>query len=228
LGRHIAKRFVQEGCNLFLTGRTEQKLDSLRKELLNLNGHTKIYCENGNLENIRHVHKIIGKCREKLKSVDILINNAGVFDTKSIENSSTDFLDLSFNINVRAPFIFCKEFCGDMVNKKWGRIINVGSVASYRGFSNNSVYCLTKHALLGLSRSLFLELKNNNVRVFLIAPHTIISRMGKIVERNTDEKMSDFINPEEVVEYIVFAIKFDNQMISEEVRLNRISYNEQF
>jgi NAD(P)-dependent dehydrogenase (short-subunit alcohol dehydrogenase family) len=127
-----------------------------------------------------------------------------------------------FNINVRAPFIFCKEFSREMTKKKWGRIVNIGSTASYNGFLNMSNYCTSKHAILGLSRSIRLELIDKNVRVFCVSFGTALSEMGKIVEDKLNLSPDTFIDPKEIAEYIVHAITFDKEMMSEEIRLNRV------
>ena len=72
---------------------------------------------------------------------------------------------------------------------------------------------------LGFSRALFSELKDKNVRVFSISPGSTQTKMGK---KSKDQKFETFLDPKEVAEYVVFLIKFDNQLISEEIRLNRI------
>jgi len=228
LGKHLAIRLAKESCNLFITGRNAHNLENIKRDLLLLNKDIEVFYKKGDLECDKDIYNIIGECRQKFSSIDILINNAAIFDTRSIFDSSIEFFDLNFKVNVKAPFIFCKEFVKDMLKNNWGRIVNIGSIASYKGFADNSVYCLTKHALLGFSRSLFLELKDKNIRTYLIAPHTMKTEMGKIVSKFSNEDMSNFINPEEVADYIVFVVSFDKQMIPNEIKLNRISFNDHF
>ena len=124
-----------------------------------------------------------------------------------------------FNVNVKIPFILSKEFSKDMIKKKWGRIINIGSSSSYNGFENGSLYCGSKHAILGLSRSLQSELKQKNVRVLCISPGSTQTNMGKI---SKDQDFSTFLSAKEVAKYIIFSISFDKEMIIDEARLNRM------
>jgi len=148
-----------------------------------------------------------------------LINTPGSFLIKSIEKTSIEEFDEIFKINVRAPFIFSKEFSKDMKKSKWGRIVNIGSSSAYNGFKNSIVYCSSKHALLGFSRALFSELKENNIRVYSISPGSTQTKMGRL---SKNQKFETFLKPEEIAEYVEFVISFDKQLISEEIRLNRM------
>ena len=105
-----------------------------------------------------------------------------------------------------------------MKKKKWGRIINIGSSSSYQGFSEGTIYCASKHALLGLSRSLFAELKEAKIRTFCISPGSIKTDMGK---QDKKQNYKTFLDPKEVAEYIVYSINFDKELVTEEIRLNR-------
>ena len=138
---------------------------------------------------------------------------------KSIGKSTTEDFDKSINLNVKVPFILSKEFSKDMISKKWGRILLIGSSSSYSGFENGSLYCASKHSVLGLSRALNVELKKKNVRVICISPSSTKTNMGKI---SVDKDFNTFLNPKEVAEYIVFVLSFDNEMIIDESRLNRM------
>jgi 3-oxoacyl-[acyl-carrier protein] reductase len=97
--------------------------------------------------------------------------------------------------------------------------VNIGSSSAYNGFKNSTAYCSSKHALLGFSRALFSELKDNNVRVYSISPGSTQTKMGKL---SKDQKFETFLEPEEVADYVAFVIGFDKQLVSEEIRLNRM------
>ena len=106
-----------------------------------------------------------------------------------------------------------------MKKKQWGRIVNLGSSSSYSGFKNGSIYCTSKHAILGFSRSLHSELKEDNIRVFCISPGSVKTKMAK---KSKDQNFETFLNPKQVAEFIVHAISYDNEMIADEIRLNRM------
>lgn len=219
LGRNLAETLLENNCNIFLTSRNSTKLKKLKNDLERKNfNNNKISFQAGDLTKISDIKKIIKSVRRDFKTIDILINNAGIFLSKSISQSSLNEFQNIFDVNVKAPFIFCKEFAQDMKKKKWGRIINIGSSSSYQGFSDGVIYCSSKHALLGLSRSLFVELKKSKIRTFCISPGSIQTNMGK---QDKKQDFKTFLNPKEVAEYILFSIKFDKELVSEEIRLNR-------
>ena len=100
-----------------------------------------------------------------------------------------------------------------------GIIINIGSSSSYAGFSDNSLYCLTKHAILGASRSLFEEFKKENIRVYCISPSGTKTNMGEKIQ---GQDYNTFLNPEEISNFIKYIIEnSDSNMILNEVFLKR-------
>lgn len=221
LGQEIAKRLIHDNCNLFLTGQSRTKLQKLKNDLDGIKtSDSKVsYCE-GDLRKQNHVKKIITKVRRDFNHIDVLINCAGIFHSKPISQSTIQDFDNILGVNIRAPFLLCKEFSKDMISKKWGRIVNIGSSSSYSGFKNGSIYCSSKHALLGLSRSMFNELKEHGVRTYVISPGSIKTKMGKL---SKDQNYETFLDPSEVAKYVEFVISFDDDLVSEEIRLNRIN-----
>ena len=220
LGRCIAMKMAENKCNLFLTSTSIRKLENLKKEIESLYGdEIKIYYGHGDLNKINDIKKIISQAREKIHTIDILVNCAGLFVVKSIFTSNLDDFDTTVNLNIRAPFLFCREFSEDMIKSRWGRIINIGSSSAYAGSRDTSLYCASKHALLGFSRALHDELKKSNIRTFCLSPSGLKTEMGKLI-RNQD--YDTFINPKEIADYVAFICSFDGEMISDEIRLNRM------
>ena len=224
LGKEIVKEFAKNGCNLFLTGRNKEKLNSLKNELKNYENEIKIDFEHADLSDVNDIQKLIDKTKKVFSNIDILINGAGIFPVKLLSDSTVEDFEKCFSVNVKAAFILSKEFSQEMISKKRGRIINIASSGAYNGRSKTTIYRASKHALLGLSRSLHSELKEHNVRTFCVSPGPIKTSMGHdiIKNENPDEKFDSFMNPNEIAEFIVYLISFDNEMVSEEIRLSRI------
>ena len=222
LGKEIAKEFAKNGCNLFLTGRNNDKLNSLKNELEN--DQIKIDFEDADLSDDGEIQKLIEKVQGVFANIDILVNCAGVFPVKLLSDSTVEDFENCFSVNVKAAFVLCKEFSQGMISKKWGRIVNIASSGAYNGRSKTVVYRASKHALLGLSRSLHSELKEYNVRTFCVSPGPIKTSMGHdiVKNENPDERFDSFMNPNEIAEFIVYLVSFDNEMVSEEIRLSRI------
>lgn len=215
IGIKITEQMASRGCNLFLTSTDTEGLRKAKKALWGV----KVMSEPGDLNRLEDVERIISKTKKEFGNIDILVNCAGVFPVKSLENSSREDFENCFYVNMRAPFLFSQAFLPEMKKKKWGRIVNIGSSSAYAGFPETSLYCASKHALLGFSRALYQELKEDGIRVFCISPGSVRTEMGKLVK---NQDFDTFIDPKEIAEYVAFVISFDNEMVSEEIRLNRM------
>ena len=224
LGKQIAIEFAQAGCNLFLTGRDNGKLELLKKELKRENQEIEIFYRSADLTKNEDIIELIEIVREKFSTIDILINCAGNFPVNPLSESTMEEFDSCMNLNVRAPFALSKEFSKDMIKNKWGRIVNIASSGAYNGLKNTSIYRSSKHALLGLSRSLSNELKEFNVRTFCFSPGPMKTEMGKeiINKENPSEKFDTFMQTNEIAEFIIFVISFENNLMSPEIRMGRM------
>ena len=211
IGQEIVKLLVKENCKVIALGRDIKKLSKLTKKY-------EVSAYRCDLKNSNFIKTVLSHIKNTYKSIDILINCAGVYLQKKIQNITEEDIDEVFAVNIKAPLLITKYVVQDMIKKKWGRIVNIGSIASYYGFPLNSIYCSSKHAILGMTRALRGELKNYNIRVYCISPAATKTKMGKQIK---GENYNTFLNPKEVAEYVLFVIKFDKELISEEVRLNR-------
>ena len=105
-----------------------------------------------------------------------------------------------------------------MQKNRFGRIINIGSSSSYNGFKNTSLYCASKHALLGFSRSMKDEIKDKNIKIFDILPGSIKTKMGKKVK---GQKYSNFLEPSAVCNLINNVINDDSNLLIDELKITR-------
>jgi NAD(P)-dependent dehydrogenase (short-subunit alcohol dehydrogenase family) len=217
LGSEIAITLCKAGYKIFLTGRNREALRVL-SERLGDNCFGFYICD---LEKDHEIESLVSTAHtmSPTGNIDILINCAGIFPVGSIEKTEIKEFDKCYNINVRAPFILSKLFYPIMKNSKWGRIVNIGSSSAYAGFRNTAAYCSSKHGLLGLTRAMYDEFKEDGIRVFSISPGSIQTSMG---EKVLEQDYSTFINPKELADFICHIISYDTNMISEEVRVNRM------
>ena len=225
LGKEIAIELAKKGVNLFLTSKKED-LQKLKLEVKKINNKIIVEYQCVDLRQNEGINVLVKRVHEKFSSIDILINCAGENHRKSLSESTIEEFDSCMNLNVRAPFALCKEFSKDMIKNKWGRIVNIASSSAHNGFKNAAIYCASKHALLGLSRSLFAELKNENIRTFCVSPGSMKTRMAREDEGLLAEHdYSSFMEPNEVAEFITKIISYDNEMVSQEISLNRLMIN---
>ena len=223
LGKEIAIELAKRGVNLFLTSK-KQDLQKLQLEIKKNNNEIIIEYQCVDLRHDDGVKTLIENVHKKFSSIDILINCAGENHRKPLSESTIEEYDSCMNLNVRAPFVLSKEFSKDMIKNKWGRIVNIASSGAYNGLKNTSIYRSSKHALLGLTRSLTNELKEFNVRTYCFSPGPMKTEMGKeiINKENHKEKFETFMQTNEIAEFLIFAISFENNLISPEIRVGRI------
>ena len=219
IGACLALELAKNKCNLFITGRDEKKLLELKEKIhSDISKKIKVCYKDGDLNNINDVNNIITSAKHDFGNIDILINCAGVFSVKSLKTSTLEDYEEAFNLHVRSVFLFSKEFSKEMINNSWGRIVNIGSSSAYDGYADTALYCSSKHALLGFSRSLSKELQPYNIRTYCISPSGTKTKMGRSIP---GQDFDTFLDPIDIAKYIVFVTSFDNEIITDEIRLNR-------
>jgi 3-oxoacyl-[acyl-carrier protein] reductase len=129
------------------------------------------------------VTRMMGECVTRFGPVDILVNNAGVRAPSGILAVSEAQLDYLLAVNVKGVYLCCRAAAPLMIEKRWGRIINIASVAGIRA-SINAAYCASKAAAVALTKSMALELSPRGITVNAICPGTIVSEM-------TEAQLSD-------------------------------------
>lgn len=213
IGLAITKKLTTLGCKVIFTYRTPEKLRSVLDDLPFADLFA-IPCDFLNKEDVDNLIKTI-----EHQDVDILVNSAGVFPLLNLRESSEADYETCFDVNVKVPFLLSTVLGNRMCKNGWGRIINIGSSSAYNGSEDCGLYCASKHALLGLTRSLFKEFKPHNVRVFSLSPGSSQTPMG---ETDTRQDFSTFITPDEIAEFACYIASFDGEGIAEEIRINRM------
>ncbi len=217
IGKAIAQSLARAKCNLFLTGSSQDKLEALAASL---RPHgVDVQYGRGDLRKTADILSVVERAQAGMERVDILVNAAGVFPRRSLLECDERDFDDAVSVNLRSAFLFSKHFAAGMVARRWGRIVNIGSSSSYAGFKETSIYCATKHGLLGFSRSLHDELKEHNVRTYCISPSSTKTPMA-VGTPNQD--YSTFLDPEDVAKYVTFVIAFDSNVVTDELQLKRM------
>ena len=220
LGMEICRMLLEKECNVFLTLTNKSKLKNIEIELSKKFKNSKIFIYKTDLRKTDQIEKLVDKIKKEMGDVDVIVNCAGIFSSKSIDKTTLNEFEDIFNVNVKAPFLLAKNFIAEMRKRRWGRIVNIGSSSSYSGFKNSTAYCTSKHGILGLSRSLFEEVKSDNIRVFSFSPGSIKTNMGKQVK---NQNFDTFLDPKEIASFIIFTISFDSQLITYENQIRRLN-----
>ena len=138
LGIEICRILLEKECNIFLTSTNKLKLKNIEIELSKNFKDSKIFSHETDLRKTDQITKLIDTVKKEMGTVEIIINCAGIFSSKSIDNTTLNEFEDIFNVNVKAPFLLAKNFIGEMKKRRWGRIVNIGSSSSYSGFKNST------------------------------------------------------------------------------------------
>ena len=130
---------------------------------------------------------------ERHGKVDILVNNAGLTRDGLILRMKPEDWDAVMATNLRGAFLMCRQVASSMVKKRWGRIVNIGSVVGSMGNAGQSNYCASKAGLLGLTNSLARELASRNVTVNAVAPGYIETEMTGSLSDDVKKRLFELI-----------------------------------
>ncbi len=168
IGRAVALALAEAGAGLAVLGRDLARLEAVCAEIVAHGGRAlALGCD---VTDSGMVNQAFAAARAELGPIDILVNNAGITASVKFAEMDDATWDRIMRVNVTGPFYCCRAAVPDMLARKWGRIINVASYAALSGIPYSAAYSASKHALLGLTRSLALELGRANITANAICP----------------------------------------------------------
>jgi len=170
IGLATAHVLAAQGINLVLHGLMSQSEGEQLAGEFSAQYAIKALFDDADLRDVASIERLIANAIEKMGSVDILINNAGIQHTECAENFPLDKWNAILAINLSAAFHAIQYSLPNMKSKGWGRIINVASVHGLVGSVNKSAYCAAKHGLVGLTKVLALECAEQGITVNAICP----------------------------------------------------------
>jgi NAD(P)-dependent dehydrogenase (short-subunit alcohol dehydrogenase family) len=179
IGRAIALAFAAEGADLAVTGRNEGELRSLA-EAAEAQGVRCVVIA-ADLAERGAAAKVYEQAHAGLGPIQILVNNAGVGSSanpKPVIQYDDDFWEMMMYVNLTVPYLLSKAALPEMVAAHYGRIVNIASINGKMGALHGAAYAASKHGLLGLTRTLAMEMVKDGITVNAICPgpvHTLIN-----------------------------------------------------
>lgn len=166
IGRAIAIELLEAGFFAALCSKSPQSIASLEAEVSSFAGNFIISSIDISVE--EEIKRFISSVAKEKGRIDILINNAGIVYTGSVEETGTEQWDEMMAVNARGTFLMVKHSLP--LIPRGGHIVNIGSNASKKGFPGWAAYCASKFAVLGFTNSLREELREREIRVSAVLP----------------------------------------------------------
>lgn len=224
IGRAVALAFAAEGARVAVTARTEAELAGVVRGITNQGGRAAALP--ADLADRASLLEVAGRAAAVLGPIDVLVNNAGVGSSanpRPAVDFDDDFWELSLRLNLTAPYLLSKAVLPGMLQRRWGRILNVASIAGKMPVPHAAAYVASKHGLLGLTRTLALEVAAQGVTVNAICPgpvHTVMNdrrleydarRLGKTFEQieASITPLGRRLEPEEIAPLAVYLASDD-------------------
>lgn len=178
IGAATARHFAQNGINLILCGRRQDRLENLKEELGNL---VEIHTLNFDVRDKKAVQNAINDLPENFQQIDILINNAGnAHGLDTIQDGSSDDWDAMLDINVKGLLYVSDVIIPNMIAQNSGHIINIGSTAGKEVYPKGNVYCASKHAVDAINQGMRLDLNGYNIRVGAVNPGMVETEFSEV------------------------------------------------
>jgi NAD(P)-dependent dehydrogenase (short-subunit alcohol dehydrogenase family) len=215
IGRTIALTFAREGAKIALCSRTSTEIEAVAGEIREAYGSDVMYdaCDVSDPEDVSEF--FLSAFNALGRAPDILVNNAGIAESAPLLKTTDDLWHKHLGINLSGTFYCTRAALSAMIGRGWGRIINIASIAGKTGAPYISAYAASKHGVLGLTRSVAMEVVTRGITVNAICPgyvetlmteraiENITARTGRseTEARATIEHMSPqkrLVTPEEV------------------------------
>ena len=218
IGRAVAAKLAGAGMNIVLLGGNNiEKLEAARREVEKFSPCLVLP---GNLTDMDFLARSVAHAAEHFSGIDVLINNAGAAQNTPFEAVTVEEFDRIMAINTKVPY-FLTQYALPFLRKSSGAsVINIASVVAHAGYPQQSVYTASKHALLGMTKSIANELYKENIRVHAISPGGVYTDMVKI--SRPDLSPEGMIMPEDIAEIIHFFLTHRTNAVIDEILIHRL------
>ena len=211
IGNACAEAFASKGANLILCARRIERLTELKK-LLVRKYKVKIFVAQLDVRKLRDVKKVVSSLPAQWKQIDILLNNAGLArGLNKVYDADITHWEEMIDTNVKGLLYVTRAVLPQMVERKHGHIINIGSTAGHEVYLMGNVYCATKFAVKALTQSIRADVLDKNIRVTSVDPGMVLTEFAKVRfsgDENRAKKVYDGVtplSPKDVAEAVLFA-----------------------
>jgi short-subunit dehydrogenase len=215
IGKALIEKFALQGFDILTCARNASELESLKSTIYALNENIEIITCVADLSTKKGREVVIQKYTSLNRVVDVLVNNAGLFVMGQIHNEAEGILENQIQTNLMSAYDISRGIIPGMLSKKQGTIFNICSTASILPYVSGGSYCISKFALLGMTKVLREEMKEHNIRVTAVLPGATLTASWEGVDLPKER----FMKPEDIADSIWGVYNLSNQTVVEELLL---------
>ena len=219
IGRGIALALADAGADLFLTARTGDQLEGVAREIRGKSRRAEYHA--ADIGSAAGVAGVFDELVRHYGRLDILVNNAG----RGLAGPLMDFPETSFDtlmaLNVKGLFLCCQRAMRLMVPLKRGYIVNISSVVGFKGYPNQAAYAASKHAVMGITKSLAVEAQPHGIRVSAILPGGVDTELMEALRPDVDR--TALMRPEDIADAVLFLLSLSPMAAVDEIYIRRRS-----
>ena len=199
IGRAIALAFARRGLDVAMLGRASADLDTMSAILAAARPGARASTIECDVANAKSVQEAAHRVLNELGTPSVVVNNAGVVQRGTIEETSEHAWDHVLDVNLKGPYLVTHAFLPAMKKAGRGRFINIGSISSTVGTAKLAAYCASKWGLVGFTKALAEELRGTGLQTMIVLPGSVDTAMLR--DSGFEPKMS----PDEVAGTVVYA-----------------------
>lgn len=212
IGKVCARQCAAAGAHLIICARHRDVLSPFAQQLQEEFG-VEVQCFSLDVQQRMQVAALINTREEPWKSVDILINNAGLAaGLDALQEGSIDDWETMIDTNVKGLLYVTRAILPQMIKRNSGHVVNIGSIAGHQVYPKGAVYCATKQAVNALSRALRMDLMGTNIRVSTVDPGAVETNFSKVRFKGDEKRAAAVyedmtpLQPEDVADAILYCI----------------------
>ena len=209
IGKAIAIALAKEGVNVILLSRTQSDLDEVAQNIKTYGVQVQTLI--ADVSDINSVNTAVEKALSQFKTIDILINNAGIAAFGKFLELEPKAWENIIQVNLMGTYYVIRAVLPNMIERQTGDIINISSTAGLNGNALTSAYSASKFAVLGLTDSLMQEVRKHNIRVTALTPSTVATNMAKELKL-TDGNPDKVMQAEDIAELIIAQLKLNRRV----------------
>jgi NADP-dependent 3-hydroxy acid dehydrogenase YdfG len=218
IGRHTASLLAAAGARVVLAARRAHRLEGLAVEINQDHPGCALVVPT-DVRDDQQLERMVAAAREAFGRIDILVNNAGYVAVSPVSQLDPARLDDIMRVNFRAPVLATRLVLPEMLERRSGAIVNVGSVSSKRGWPTGTPYVASKFALRGFALCLWEEVRRSNIRVVNVYPDFVASELFSAAGGSL-EHADRAIPPGDVAAVIVNALQLDGRTTVTEIDMS--------